>query len=574
MLIILLYIIIALVLTYPLIINIFSSMPGIEGDAALFLWNQWWVKDAIVHLENPFFTNLLAYPFGANLAFSSLTFISSLAAMPLLLFLPPVLVFNIIFILSLAIGCFGMYCLLNYLFNNRFASFTGGIMFVFNVYIFQEMQGHFNYTSVYAIPFFVLFLLKIYNDDYKISNSLWAAFFLLLSFYNDLYYTIGLLLFFAVTIVWFLLKDWKLLFSRIKGLALFLFTWLIFAAPLLYSLIKGALSKIYPLANLSQINLYTPDLRSFLVPSKLHTIYGDSFINYYNELGFHSGAVYLSFTLLLLAIIGYFYGKNKKITSSAFWLFGATVFLFFSLGPLLYINGYIFRWDGILFTIPLPYLLFSALPFIKGVLVTPRFIIFVFLCLIVIGGFVLDKIFKRLNNRLILKISISGLIIGLFVFENLSIPIPTINVKIPSFYQQLKQDKNNYTILELPFALSTSFYTLGEVTTSAKLQYYQTVHQKYLLGGYISRVPDSYYKYYSRIVGLDYLVNPLKPLEKKDISSIKQAVASNFKKLNIKYIIIHPEYYNHIQLRNSLFFLNEILNIKPTRIEQMIVYKL
>jgi hypothetical protein len=278
-------------------------MPGIEGDAALFLWNQWWVKDAIFHLENPFFTNLLAYPFGANLAFSSLTFTNSLAAMPLLLFLPPVFVFNIIFILSLAIGCFGMYCLLNYLFNNRFAAFTGGVMFVFNAFIFQEMQGHFNYTSVYAIPFFILFLLKIYNDDYKISNSLWAAFFLLLSFYNDLYYTIGLFLFFAVTIVWLLLKDRNILFSRIKGLALFLSTWLIFAAPLLYSLIKGALSKIYPLANLSQINLYTPDLRSFLVPSKLHTIYGDSFINYYNELGFHGGAVYLSFTLLVLAII-------------------------------------------------------------------------------------------------------------------------------------------------------------------------------------------------------------------------------------------------------------------------------
>jgi hypothetical protein len=271
--------------------------------------------------------------------------------------------------------------------------------------------------------------------------------------------------------------------------------------------------------------------------------------------------------------IGYFYGKNKKITSSAFWLFGAIVFLFFALGPLLYINGYIFRWDGVLFTIPLPYLLFYALPFIKGVLVTPRFIIFVFLCLIVIAGFVLDKIFKRLNNSLILKISISGLIISLFVFENLSIPIPTINVKIPSFYQQLRQDENNYTILELPFALSTSFYTLGEVTTSAKLQYYQTVHQKYLLGGYISRVPESYYKYYSRIVGLDYLINPLKPIENKDVLSIKQAVASNFNKLNIKYIIIHPEYYNHSQLRNSLFFLNEILNTKPTMVEQMLIYK-
>ena len=171
-LILLLYIIITLVLTYPLIINIFSSMPGIEGDAALFLWNQWWVKDALIHLENPFFTNLLAYPFGANLAFSSLTFTNSLAAMPLLLFLPPVFVFNIIFILSLAMACFGMYCLLNYLFNNRFAAFTGGIMFVFNAFIFQEMQGHFNYTSVYAIPFFILFLLKIYNNDYKISNSL------------------------------------------------------------------------------------------------------------------------------------------------------------------------------------------------------------------------------------------------------------------------------------------------------------------------------------------------------------------------------------------------------------------
>ena len=567
------YLSLSLILTYPLILNFFTAIPGIPGDAFIFLWNQWWVREAILTGQSPFFTQLIAYPFQANLAFSSLTFTNSLISVPAQFILPPVVVFNLIFIFSLVAAAYGMYFLIKYLFNNHYAGLVGGAVFAFNAYIFQEMFGHFNYTSVYPIPFFILFFLKIFKEDKKYFNSILAALFLALAFYNDHYYTIGLLIFSFFCLVWLGFKERKLLVSKTRQICLVFFCWLIIIMPLLTVLLKGVLSKLYPLANLAQINLYAPDLRSFLVPASFQTIYGQYFINYYHSLGFHGSVVYLSFSLIILAILGYLVGRKKEIFSANFWLVTGVIFLFFCLGPFLYLDGYIFDLDGIKYTIPLPYLLFYFVPFVKGILVPPRLIIFVIFCLVMMAGFILVKIFNQLKSQII-KLALTILIIGLYLAENLAIPIPISTAKIPNFYYNLSKDKEDGVILELPFALSTSFYTLGSIPSSSIIQYYQTVHQKKILGGWISRAPDEYYSFYSRLAGLDYLINPQEKIDNKKIDEISNRVRTNFQKLKIKYIIVHPEYYYHQELANSLNFLNQVLEQKPKLVEQMYVYQM
>ena len=460
-----------------------------------------------------------------------------------------------------------MYVLLNYLFKNGYLAFIGGAIFTFNAYIFQEMQGHFQYTSVYFIPWFIYFFLKIFAER-KIKNSIIAAIILALSFYNEFYYTVGLIIAGFLIAVGFWLKDKETIRLRLKNLAIFSISWILLSLPLLYLSIKTALAKNYPLAVLSQINLYTPDLRSFLVPSRLHQFFGQSFQNYYNSLGYHQSTVFLSFSLIILSIIGYFfYKKNQTPLSNKFWLGFALVFIFLALGPFIYLNGYIFGLDGVKFTLPLPYLLFYYLPFVKGILVPPRFIIFVFFGLIILSGFLLDKIFSRLVKPTF-KIAFTGLILALFFIENIYLPLPLYPAKIPNFYKELGQDKEDYTILELPFAFSTSYYTIGSIPTSSILEYYQSVHHKKIIDGWISRVPDSYSQFFSTIAGLDYLAVP----GKNNINY--KNVKENFAKLKIKYIIIHPEYYNRENLRNTINYLTKIYNQKPVLTENLLIYKL
>jgi len=563
----------SLILTFPLVQNFTKAIPGTSFESYFFLWNQWWIRDSLLHFRNPYVTDLIAYPFQPSLTFHTMVFFNDFVSIPLQYIFSAVISFNIMFILSLATSAFGMFLLVNYLFKSRLVALLGGIFFVFNFYIYGEMLGHFQYVSVYPIPFFIYYFIKIFNENKKI-NSILAGAFGAISIYNSYYYAFGLIFFSVITISWSLFKNKELLFSKIKDLILVFFVCLALSSPVLYLSFKTALSGNYQFPMLDQINLYTPDLRSFLVPPTLHSVYGNNFINYYNSLSYHSSTVYLSYLLLIFAIIGYFFGKkNDFFLSSKFWLFFTAVFLFISLGPLLYLDGYVFHVSKLLTTIPLPYFLLYKLPFFNGILVPPRFIIFVIFGLIMIGAFSLTTMFAKIKSRWI-KFSLAFLLAGLFLFENFTLPIPISAVKIPAFYERLSRESGDFTLLELPFALSTSYFTLGSVQTSSQTQFFQTVHHKKILGGWISRVPDSYYEFYNKLTGLDYLINPYQNFDKKTAEDNSDKVKSNFSKLNIRYIIIHPEYYTHQTLRNSIDYLSVIYERKPELIEGMLVYKI
>jgi hypothetical protein len=567
------YLFLCLFLTYPLLFNLNSHIPGGGGDSFLFLWNQWWVKYSITNLQNPYFTDFIGYPLKTSLVFHTLTFSNNLLSLPLQIFFPSVLAFNLIFILSLVTASLGMFTLLNYLFKNSYLSFIGGVFFTFNGFIFQEMQGHFQYTSVYFIPWFIYFFLKIFTEQ-KISNNIIAAIILALSFYNEFYYTVGLIIAGLIITFGLWLKDKKVIIQKLKSLAIFLAVWIMLCLPLLYLSIKTAAAKEYPLARLNQINLYTPDLRSFFIPSYLHQFFGQFFQNYYLSLGYHKSVVFLGFSLLIFSALGYLvYKKNQFLLSNKFWLFFVVIFLFLTLGPFVYLGGYIFDLDGIKFTIPLPYLIFYLLPFVKGILVPPRFIIFVYLGLIILSGFLFNKIFSRLPGRA-MKFSLTSIILALFFMENIYLPLPLSYAEVPLFYRQLAKENNDYTILELPFALSTSFYTVGSIPVSSILEYYQSIHHKKIINGWISRVPNSYYNFYNKLVGLDYLINPAVSVDKEKVDKISGQAKGNFEKLKIKYIIIHPEYYNHQNLTNTISYLTTLYDKKPTLVEGMLVLQI
>lgn len=63
-------------------------------------------------------------------------------------------------------------------------------------------------------------------------------------------------------------------------------------------------------------------------------------------------------------------------------------------------------------------------------------------------------------------------------------------------------------------------------------------------------------------------------LDENNITNIKKEVITNFNKLKIKYIIIHPEYYNNSQLINTTNFLTNIFEQEPKSIENMLIYKI
>src|SRR4051794_5949296 len=62
------YFIFALIVTYPTILHFTSQIPGeLIPDRNQDYWNLWWITQAVARHTNPFYTDMLYYPYGAPL---------------------------------------------------------------------------------------------------------------------------------------------------------------------------------------------------------------------------------------------------------------------------------------------------------------------------------------------------------------------------------------------------------------------------------------------------------------------------------------------------------------------------
>src|SRR4051812_22227821 len=67
------FFLLAMLVTYPVVAQFFSGVPGdLTADRDQNLWNLWWVKESLFQPANPFHTDLLYYPFGVDLYYHTL----------------------------------------------------------------------------------------------------------------------------------------------------------------------------------------------------------------------------------------------------------------------------------------------------------------------------------------------------------------------------------------------------------------------------------------------------------------------------------------------------------------------
>src|SRR4051794_5802698 len=84
-----LYTTLSLILTWPLIAQITTHVPGIAQwafDESTFIWNIWYLKHTLVdQLSSPLHTDLIWYPLGIDLVLYTYNFFHALIAQPLAL---------------------------------------------------------------------------------------------------------------------------------------------------------------------------------------------------------------------------------------------------------------------------------------------------------------------------------------------------------------------------------------------------------------------------------------------------------------------------------------------------------
>lgn len=198
----LLYCLITVGLTYPLVLQLGTAFPHDPGDPALNTWILWWNARTVPF--TPAWWNAPAfYPLPGVLSFSENLLGLSLIASPIQwLGGSPLLAYNIVFLLTFPLCALGAYLLALELTKRHDAAFIAGMLFGFAPYRMAHLS-HIQVLAAFGMPFALLGLHRYLRDPRPRWLVLFGGTWLLQALSNGYY-----LLFFGTLIgmwiLWFI----------------------------------------------------------------------------------------------------------------------------------------------------------------------------------------------------------------------------------------------------------------------------------------------------------------------------------------------------------------------------------
>jgi hypothetical protein len=518
------YLVLAVVLTWPTVTHLATHLPGDGGDDPAIAWNLWWVKHALLTLHtSPLVTDYMFYPIGINLAFYTLTVLNALTAMPLTLTLGVVTASNLHTWFTMAAGGYGVFLLARQL-GNRFgpAAFAGICYAFASSQLFYVSLGQFNIASSHWLPYVLLFIVKARREPRVMRWPLLAALFLVMQAWAEMTYASFVAVFVALYVVYEAVASWAraaksqipsakwqipgggrggaLLCVRNVALAAILFV--VGISPLLAAMLPDMQAEgDFWVQGSGFAEAFSADLLGFLVPTMHHPLLG-GLVHSTGITAFDKGQhIFLGATLLVLALVGAVWGRRQR--GRLFWVLAALFFGWLSLGPTAHVNG---ADTGI----PGPFVLLQSLPFFKGNRYPSRYSVLLVLSLAMLAAPGIEVAALRLARRLRrpangLAACLSLALAALFVAEHLSVPLPQSDMRVPAPYETLAGSPG--TLLDIPFAWRNGFRITGPIDPGFMFgQFYQTVHGQRLVQGNTSRNPEFKFQYFTEAPVLNSLL--------------------------------------------------------------------
>ena len=217
------------------------------------------------------------------------------------------------------------------------------------------------------------------------------------------------------------------------------------------------------------------DLAAFVLPNPNHPLAPDSLRAWLTPRpdAYFENVAPLTFVALFAIAAAWRAGwRIPRLWAGLGLVFGAL-----SLGPFVHVLGFNTH-------IPGPWAFLRYVP-IFGLARTPsRFSIVLMLVLAVLFGAALYWLGQRWPQR---RRAIVATAAALLLFELLPAPRPVYSAAVPQIYNRIAAVRDDSVrVLELPFGVRDGTRSVGNFT--ARSQYFQTVHRKPLIGGYLSRV--------------------------------------------------------------------------------------
>ena len=204
------YVVLTIVMTYPVAFKLSTHIAGHADDGFEHLWTLWWGKTAMWDLRTSM-ANLsyFYHPWGIYHPLLSMTPMIQITAIPLGLLFNPLITYNLVFLSSYVLTAFTTYLLCYQITKSRWAAFVGGLIYGFAPTRMIHGFGHLGQITVYWFPLYALFALRlIERPNWK--NGLWTGVFMGISALVNFVHTAHFV--FVFTLYWLL----HLFFARRK----------------------------------------------------------------------------------------------------------------------------------------------------------------------------------------------------------------------------------------------------------------------------------------------------------------------------------------------------------------------
>ena len=550
------FFILAGIFTFPLILNMHTSIYDYQGDLVETLWYAWWVKYAWQHDLDCQFVSIIACPYGIDLSQDIAKNIGlQFANYPLLLLTllqNEIFAYNFIMLITFPLAGLAMYLLAVYLTRNKWASFIAGLAYAFCPYHFAH-ASHITLANIQWMPLFILFLFKLHKER-TYPNAVLCGLFFALTLLSDTYYGYFMLVAAATFFIFMLIRKFfrrirKLheinftprvgIMKNISLLCVTVFTAAVVCFPYIFPILNSYLSHDGKLSvlksyecNIKELKEPSATVLNYILPSANHPLFGSFTARFDGSLFYGENPqeynLFVGFFVIALSVYAFRFWRNSKKSEVAavdvkeaeeidfsmkFFISLAVVVFLFSLYP-------VFVLFGNEFWLPSAYI-YNIVPFFRSI---GRFGIVLMLALSVLMAFGIKFLFEKINLKKV-RIALAILFSAVVIFEFINFPpFKATDIAVrESVYFWLKDEPADALIAEYPIEEDDTVIYL----------FNQRMHQKKLING-APRGTEAY-----------------STNEKiRDLLEPRTKVILN--RLGVSYVIVHFSKYNQLSEKENV----------------------
>ncbi|MBN1994188.1 MAG: hypothetical protein JW953_15930 [Anaerolineae bacterium] len=401
-----------------------------DRDYVIQLWNLWVVNEAIKEGQNPYVTNLIYYPVGANLArynlssgFFLITFLVEKLSGGDSLY--PLYTRRILVLITFPLLLWFSYWVLRELGLAQWPSVIAAVAYTFSNYYMKSIDLGLNHISGFFIPaiaFFVICLFKKPKISTALITSLLSAAVLYFTEYA-LFIYMGFL--FLGGVMSASSGGRKQLFTKfcelgLKSLLASLGLFILIALPFILNWLAS--SDVLP-PDPQEAYLYSSNLLGFFIPPEGAAFLYDLLFSWLNKkmvgqgftYGIAGSAIFIGFPLLIFGLVSIFRTNQRLVRISALI---SIIFFVLSLGPVLKV----FTFDTALL---MPYGLLALIPPFDVGRAPVRFVVIGLFFWMVVAAFGLQwfqNIILKKYGQLVAAAAM--LFIFLWVVSEIYLPVP------------------------------------------------------------------------------------------------------------------------------------------------------